>query len=95
MQFLRERVRIARIADSDGGDGLAVCWNFEDLFGFSGVKAGHLVKGKTSRGGFNAEQGSGGAGVVEGVAIWCAIVVEVETRRRQERERELLWPSRR
>src|SRR5580704_16994051 len=55
------------------------------------VKARHLVNGETARRGFHAEQGAGGASVVESVAVKLA-VLKVAARDRDNEHGGLFGP---
>src|SRR5712672_832880 len=54
---LRQGRRVARITDSEGGDGFPTLWNAQNLAGFFVIEASHLVDSQAARGGFDGEQG--------------------------------------
>src|SRR5205807_6697698 len=61
---LRKRRGVARITDSESGDGFPTLGNAKDLAGFIVIETSHLVDGQAARSGFDGEQGGCRAGVV-------------------------------
>jgi hypothetical protein len=84
---------MAGIADGDGSDGLGVRGNFECLFGFGGVKSRHLVHDQATGSGFDAEKSGCGASIVESVAIWVAIALELEARNGKNKYLRVFGPA--
>src|ERR1700758_395523 len=70
-------LRIARITNGDGRNGIPAVWNTESLARFVVREAGHLVNEQAPRGGLGSQLRVGGTDVVYGHRIWRAIVSEV------------------
>src|SRR4029077_5080574 len=73
-ELFGQGIGIARVADSKCRDRFPALRDTQDLSGFLVVETGHLVDEQSLRGGFDGEQSSGCAGVVESVAIGSAVV---------------------